>query len=195
MVPVFALGEGPGDHVDHVFRWVGVFGTGCVVAGEVFFEGYGVFANVSEVDGLSSLGEEEEAIELEEELGAGLMDGDKDGLTDVCKLAQEPDDVECSLSIETGSGFVQEDENAGFGYEFDSNGQSFPLFNREACARCSNESVLNIVHFKQVDNCIHIFEFLLPRCGSRLAEESRELESFSDSCKWFVNIELFTVTG
>ena len=65
-VPISTLGETARDDVDHVFSRVGVFGTWCVVAGEVFFDRFTIIADVTEIDCLSAFGEEKEGIELSE---------------------------------------------------------------------------------------------------------------------------------
>ncbi|CAM6000823.1 unnamed protein product, partial [Sphagnum balticum] len=53
-----------------------------VVCG-VFLELCCVLTNVSEIHRLSTLGEKEQTVKLEEELGTRLMDGDEDGLTNI----------------------------------------------------------------------------------------------------------------
>lgn len=47
------------------------------------------------------------------------MDGDEDGLSSGCELAEEANDVVSRLAIETRGGFVEEEEQLRLGCEFD----------------------------------------------------------------------------
>ncbi len=63
-----------------------------------------VFANVPEVDGLSSTLEQEQSVEIFEKDGVGLMDRAQDCLTGCSQLSKETDDVESALTVQTGGG-------------------------------------------------------------------------------------------
>ena len=78
------------------------------VALEVVDERGRVVSNVAEVDSLSALAEEEEAVEYLEELGGGLMDRADDRMSRCCEPAHESTDLERRLAVKTGSRLVQE---------------------------------------------------------------------------------------
>jgi hypothetical protein len=58
---------------------------------------------------------------LGKEVGRWLMNRDEDSLSDFREFAQEAYRVVCSLTIETRSRFVEEDQNTGLGYELNTN--------------------------------------------------------------------------
>lgn len=78
------------DDLEHVFRGVLVFATfaGAGVF-EVLEQSLGVLADVAEVDGFASFGEEEESVEFLEEDGAGLMDCAENCLSGGGQLLEE----------------------------------------------------------------------------------------------------------
>lgn len=60
-------------------------------------------AQTSKVNTLSTPLKKQESIEVFEEQGVGLMNGTENRLTSSTEFTKEPDDVECTLTVETGS--------------------------------------------------------------------------------------------
>lgn len=92
LVPVdSAFGSWGGTNgIKHVFCWVFVLATRpSTVPFKVADQGFRVGADFAEVDLLSTLGEQQETVELREKLGRGLMDSAENGLAVVGKLLQE----------------------------------------------------------------------------------------------------------
>lgn len=123
------------------------------------------------------------------------MDSNKDSLADISKLAEESNGVESCLSIETRSRLIQEYQDGGFGDKFDTDSDTLALLNRQAISNTSNQSMLEIVKLKEVDNSLDVCNLLLARCVTALTKQRRELECFADGGEGFVNIELFAVAG
>jgi hypothetical protein len=73
------------------------------------------------------------------------MDGDQYRLTDVGKLPEETNGVESSLSIEARGRFIEEDQNRWLGNEFNANGDTFTLLDRETGANASNECMFEVM--------------------------------------------------
>lgn len=88
--------------------------------------------HVAKVDGAAAAGEEQQAVELLEERGRGLVDGAEDGLAVVREAADEGGDGPGGLGVEPGGGLVEEEEEVGFAGELDSDGEAFALFDVEA---------------------------------------------------------------
>ena len=103
------------DGVEHPFGGIGVGGTVGAVAAEVVEQNVGIFADVAEVDAFAAFLQEEEAVEVFEEGRVRLVDGAEDALAGGGELAEESNDVEGGLGVETGGGLVEEEEEFGFG--------------------------------------------------------------------------------
>ena len=56
------------------------------------------------------------------------MDHAKNGLTLVCKLPQEPNNVPCTLTIQSRGRFVQEQQQLGLGGELDTDRETLAGF-------------------------------------------------------------------
>ena len=98
-------------NLKHVLSWVLVVATfACAIAGEVLQEGFRVVSDVTKVDGLAALSQEEESVELLEQNGRRLVNSTQDGLSVVRKLAQESADCPGRLGIQTTGRFVEEQE-------------------------------------------------------------------------------------
>ena len=98
-MPVFSVRASY--HVDHVFCRVGVGRAGSVVSTEVLLDSRCVVTDVTEVDSLATLCEKQKSIELSEQKGGRLMDGDQNGLTNVGELAKETNSVESGLTVQS----------------------------------------------------------------------------------------------
>ena len=69
-----------------------------------------VVADITEVDRLPALAEEQEPIKYLEQLGRRLVDRAEDSLAVIRKLTKEADNSPSALRVETGCGFVEEEE-------------------------------------------------------------------------------------
>lgn len=87
------------------------------MCGKVGAEDVGIVADFAKVDALSAALKEEEAVKVFEEGRVRLMDRAKDSLAGGSKFAEEADNVEGGLRVETRSGLVEEEEEFGFGSE------------------------------------------------------------------------------
>ena len=76
------------------------------------------------------------------------MDRAKDSLTTGSELLQEPNDVVCRLTIETGSRLVEEQEKLGLSSKFDTYGEPFPSFNAQSITGETDHSIGNVLHLK-----------------------------------------------
>jgi hypothetical protein len=94
---------------------------------------------------LSAALKKQKAVELREEEGVGLMDGAEDALASGSQLAQEPDDVEGALAIETRRRLVEEEQQLGLGRELDADRETLTRLNRQAKAGEADESVGEIL--------------------------------------------------
>jgi hypothetical protein len=111
------------------------------------------------------------------------------------KLAKKKHDRPRRLRIETGSRFVEEDEESGLGSEFYTDSETFPLFDVETHPDFSDQSFGVSLHFEEFDDFFHVFEFLGLGSGTRLAEESTEDKRLTNSRSCHVSILLLAVTG
>lgn len=99
---------------------------------EVVQERMSVFANIAEVDALTTTLKEQETVEVLEEGRVGLMDRAQNRLTGRGQFTQEADDVESRLRVETRGRLVQEQEKLWLGRQLDTDCYTFALFDGEA---------------------------------------------------------------
>ena len=130
-----------------------------------------------------------------EQLSRGLVDSDENSLSNVSQLAKELHSTECSLTIETGGGFVEEDKDRRLRDEFDTDSDTLALFNAETSTDTADESVLEVAEFEQINDGVNVSELLFTRSFTALSEECREFQSFANSGVRFVDIKLLTVTS
>ena len=97
------------------------------VALKVAQESRSIVAKVSKVNGLSTLSEQEEVIELLEEDSRRLMDSSEDSLSIIGKFAKEGNDGPGGLRVETRGWLVQEEKKSWLGGELDSDGEELAL--------------------------------------------------------------------
>lgn len=77
------------------------------------------------------------------------MDGSEDGLSSlVGELAEELEDGPGRLGVESGGGFVEEDEECGLGGEFDSDGQTLALLDVESLSDVADDGLGVAVHLE-----------------------------------------------
>lgn len=98
-MPVFAVGSS--NDVDHVLCRVGSWWAGSIISTEVISDGRRIVTDVTKVNSLTALGEQQECVELSKEEGGRLVDGDQDGLANISKLAKETNSIECGLTIQS----------------------------------------------------------------------------------------------
>jgi hypothetical protein len=84
-----------------VFCRIGARRAWSIVSAEVFLDSSSVVANVTEVDGLSTLCKKQKSVKLGEEQSGRLMDRYQDGLANVGELAKESNSIESGLTIQT----------------------------------------------------------------------------------------------
>jgi len=85
------------------------------------------------------------------------------------------------LRVESGSRFIEEDEESGFGSEFDTDRETFPLFDVETHTDFSDESFRVSLHFEKLDDLFDVFELLGLGSSARLPQESAELKGLANS--------------
>jgi hypothetical protein len=107
---------------------------GSTVTLKVVDEFVRVLADLVKVDGLSTLGQEEQSVETFEQHGGRLVDSAQDGLTMVRKLFEEIQNVPRGLRVQTRSRLVEEKQQLGLGDQFDSNSETLSLFDVETYA-------------------------------------------------------------
>lgn len=98
---------------------------------KVVDQDFGSFADLPEIDGSSTLGEEEQSVKLLKEHGRGLMDGAENGLSVFGELSEELQNVPRGLRVQSRGGLVKEKEELGLGDKLDTDGQPLPLFDVE----------------------------------------------------------------
>lgn len=77
------------------------------------------------------------------------MDGSEDGLSSlVGELAEELEDGPGRLGVESGGGFVEEDEEGGLGGEFDSDGETLALLDVESLSDVADDGLGVAVHLE-----------------------------------------------
>ena len=70
-------------------------------------------ADITEVDRLPALAKEQEPVEHLEQLRGRLVDRTEDSLAVIRELTKEADNSPGALRVETGCGFVEEEEEFG----------------------------------------------------------------------------------
>lgn len=195
LVPVLALRERAGNDVNHVLGGIDLLGARSAVATKVVLDRLGMFANIAKVDRLAALGEEKEGIELGEQLGRGLVDGDEDGLADGSKLSKEADRVVRRLTIETRGRLVEEDQDTWLGNKFNANGDALALLNTQSSTDLTNKSIGKVVKLEEIDNGVDILELLRARGVTALAKQGRKFQRLSHGGIGLMDIKLLAVTG
>ncbi|TKW53776.1 hypothetical protein CTA1_1208 [Colletotrichum tanaceti] len=189
-VPVLAPRVGAVvDDLEHVLGRVLVVAAGPGAVGlEVVEQGARVVANVAKVDGAAAAGEEQQAVELLEQDGAGLVDGAEHGLARVGELAQERADGPRALRVEPAGGLVEEQEQLGLGRQLDADGQELALLHVEALARHAHDGVGEVAHVEHVDDLLHEGVLLLAADGPGLAQHGAEPQALADGCRGHVEV-------
>lgn len=181
-VPIFAPGVGSViDNLEHVLSGVLlVTASASAVALEIVEKGAGVVADITKVDSLTAAGEEEQAVELLEEDGAGLMDGAEDGLTGIGQLAEESANGPGALRVETTSRLIKEEKKLRLSCQFDTDSKKLALFNIQALAGNTDDGIGKVAHVEHVNNLLDESELLLLGNSLGLAEHGAEAQALAD---------------
>src|SRR5690242_20058786 len=123
------------------------------------------------------------------------MNSDQDCLTNICKLPEETNSVESSLTIKTGGSFVQEDQDRGLRDELNTNSNALALLNRQTGTNTSDQCMFEIVQFQKINNSVHVRKLLFVWNLTTLAEKGRKLKSFAHGAEGLMDVELLTITG
>jgi hypothetical protein len=115
-------------------------------------------------------------------------------LTGSSELLQERNDLVRALTIQPTRWLVEE-EKRRLGHQLDTDRQSLSLLDSETSAWNTDQSILDIVQLQEVDNLVDIGEFLGSTRRSRLSQECRKLQSFSNSGLGEVNVQLLAISG
>ena len=184
------------DNLKHPLGRVGISrALDTALAFEVGGHGLGVLANVTEVNGLTTLSQEEETIEALEKHGRGLMDSAQNGLTALGELLKEIQNSPRSLRVETGSRLVNEEKKRRLGSKFDADCKTLPLLDVQAFTRDTNDGVGVLLHVEELNNLIDVSELLGAGNMGGLAEESTEVQGLTDGGGFEMEILLLNVTG
>lgn len=138
---------------------------------------------------MAAASEKEEAVELVEEEGRRLVDGNEHRLSGVGELAEETEDVERGLAVKTGGGLVEEEEDR-LGDKLDTDGDALALLDTETDVVLADESILDVVKLKEVDDGVDICDLLRLRNVAGLAKKGRENERLADGLCRLVNVHL-----
>jgi hypothetical protein len=138
------------------------------------------------------------------------MDGAEDALASGSQLAQEPDDIEGALAIETRRRLVEEEQQLGLGRELDADRETLTRLNRQAKAGEADESVGKILELaanvrgaserrrssgaaslagdaQQLKNLLNVVVLLLLADVEGLAQVGRVAEGLADGRRPLVN--------
>lgn len=188
---------------------------------KVVDQGLRVLANVAKVDGSSTLGQEKQAIEALEQHGGRLVNGAKDGLAGLGKLFEEVEDGPRGLRVESRGRFINEQQQRRLRSELNADGETLSLFHVETFAKNTygdrsvsmskehsryniargenlihtNNSIGVFLHIQKSNDLVHVCQLLGLGGASGLAQQGRELESFSHSAGLEVQVLLLNVTG
>jgi len=116
------------------------------------------------------------------------MDRTQDGLSMVCQLPQEPNDVPRALTIETRGWFIQEQEQLWLAGKLNANGQSFSCFNSKA----GDQSVSEWLEFEEFDDLLHVSVLLRYGNFAGLTQICGESHRFSNRRGTLMDIHLFS---
>lgn len=188
--------RGSTDNLEHVLSRVGVVRKGrAAVANEVVHESLRVLADLTKVHGLAALGEQQQAVEALEQDGRGLVDGAQDSLAVAGELLHEVADGPRCLTVETGRGLVEEEQQLGTGSELDTDRQTLALLDVETLTGDTDDGVRVLLHVQEVDDGVDVGELLGLGVVRGLAEEGAEGEGFADGRGVDVDVLLLDVAG
>jgi hypothetical protein len=122
------------------------------------------------------------------------VDGTEDRLASSGELAEERDDHERRLAVETRSRLVEEKKRR-LGDELDADSKTLALLNTETSSRKTDNSVLEVTEFEEINDSVDILELLVVGDGAGLTKESGELEGLANSSLGKVHVELLAVAG
>ena len=181
-VPVLAFAvDALGNDLEHELGGVLVIATAPgAVPLKVVEQRTRVLADVAKVDRLAALGQEQQAVELLEEDGVGLVDGAQHGLAGVGELAEEDADGPGALRVEAAGGLVEEEEQLGLGDELDADGEELALLDVEALAGYADDGVGVLFHAEHLDDFLDELELFLFADGLGAAQHGAEAEGFAD---------------
>jgi hypothetical protein len=165
------------------------------VSFKVVQESRRVLANVSEVNSLSSLGKEKQAIESLEQLCARLVNSSENGLAVVCEATKELANGPRTLGIQTTGRLVEENEKGRFSGELNTNAKQLALLDVETFSKASHNSFGEIFHTKDLNDLFDVVELIGLRHSLGLTKHSTETQSFSYSSRVKVKILLLDVTS
>jgi hypothetical protein len=197
-IPLFALVVRTiVDDLKHVFSGVLLFAAGSsTVRLEVLEQRARVLSNVTEVNGLTTLGQEQQAVERLEENSAGLMDGAENSLPRVSELTQERADRPRALRVKSTGRLIKEEKQLGLSSELDTDGQQLALFNVETFSWDSNDGIGKVFHVQHLDDVLDKVVLFLLADSLWLAKHCTKTQAFTNSGSfqmqvcWWVSAEL-----
>jgi len=116
------------------------------------------------------------------------MDRAQDGLSMICQLPQEPNDVPRALTVETRGWFIQEQEQLRLASELNTNRQPFSCFNSKA----GDKSVSEWLEFEEFDDLLHVRVLLGYGNFTGLTQICGESHRFSNRRGALMNVHLFS---
>ena len=105
-------------------------------------------AKVTEIDCTAARLQQKQLIEMLKQDRARLMNGTKDSLTSVSKLAKEADNVESGPRVETRCGLVKEHEELRLAGKLNANCKPLSLLLIQPRAGCTDCGACNVSHFQ-----------------------------------------------
>ena len=81
-----------------------------------------------------------------------------------------PNDVVSTLTIETGSGFIQEKQELGLGGQFYSDGETLPALDRETESGETDHGIGEILQLEELKDFLDVVVFLFFRNRSGLTK-------------------------
>jgi hypothetical protein len=183
------------DSLQHEFSRVGVVRDRRPVSLEVINQDVRVLADTAKVDTFTASLQEQQSVKVFEQDSVGLMDGTQDGLTGGGELSQESNDVEGALTVETGGGFVQEEQKLGLRGQFNTDSKSLSSFNTETVTGETNHGIGKVLKFQQLEDLLHVVVLFSLGYVSGLTEIGRVSHGLSDRSSPFVDILLLDVGG
>src|SRR5882672_720716 len=107
------------------------------------------------------------------------MNSAKNGLAIVRELTKKADDRGCTSRVKPRRRLVQEEEKVRFSCKLHSDRHPFAPLNSKACAGKANYGILQVIKLQQINNIIHVGQFLCLRYFARLTKQCREFNGFA----------------
>ena len=152
-----------------------------------------VLADCAVVHGAPAGLEEEEAVEVLEEEGVGLVDRAQDRNPAGGEFAEEANDVVRRLAVEARGRLVEEEEELRLGRELDADRNALAALDRQAEAGESDHGIGHVLELKELDDLLDVGVFLGLGDVRRLAQVGRVAQRLAHRRRVLVDVLLLDV--